>query len=80
MEYKYTIRGGTVPVEVSQALRDFIEKFDLEYADNTRFSPVDDPQGMMEFDEISAGGCCGNFEREIEVNGQKWMVGCNYGH
>jgi len=79
LSYKYI--GKAVPTEIRNALDILIERFDLEYADTYRFSPLDDPQGMEEFEFISNHGCCGSFEHEVDDStGRKWMVGCNYGH
>lgn len=79
LSYKYI--GKAVPMDVRNALDELIKKFDLDYADNFRYSPLDDAQGMVEFEHISNGGCCGSFEHEVADSlGRKWMVGCNYGH
>ena len=79
MTYKY-IRG-TVPEEVIDALHENIDREDLENADNFRYSPLDDSEGLDEFDEIEEDGCCGSASWIIiDAMGREWVVGCNYGH
>ena len=76
---RYT--GAQVPPEIREALEERIEKCRLEHADNYRFSPMDDSEGLEEFEEIKEHGCCGSYEREVEDHtGRKWLIGCNYGH
>lgn len=76
---KYTT--AKVPLEIQEALEQRIEECRLECADNYRFSPMDDPEGLNEFEIIKERGCCGSYEREVEdKTGRKWLIGCNYGH
>jgi hypothetical protein len=73
--------GDKVPPEIREALEKRIEECDLRCVDNYRFSPMDDPEGLQEFEEISKRGCCGSYEREVsDSTGRKWLIGCNYGH
>jgi predicted aldo/keto reductase-like oxidoreductase len=73
--------GAMVPPEIRQALEERIEQCGLDYTDNYRFSPMDDPEGLDEFEAIKESGCCGSYEREVEDStGRKWLIGCNYGH
>jgi hypothetical protein len=79
MAYKYI--GGAVPDEVYGRLQRAIVEYRLEYADNFRFAPMDDPEGLAEFDEMAATGCCGSWEGSAtDSSGRTWKVGCNYGH
>lgn len=72
--------GDKVPLEVRKALEERIEACCLEYPTNYRFSPMDDLEGLKEFEEIERYGCCGSYEREVADNtGRKWLIGCNYG-
>lgn len=78
-ERKYTYQS--VPKEISDKLDELIEEQNLECADNYRFSPVDDNEGMTQFDAIEESGCCGSFNSEYtDSNGIRWLIGCNYGH
>ena len=73
--------SNKVPPEIRRALEDRIDVCRLECADNYRFTPMDDPEGLEEFEEIKAHGCCGSYEREVLDNiGRKWLIGCDYGH
>jgi len=73
--------GNKVPPEIREALEERIEKCRLEYADNFRFSPMDDPEGLVQFEEVKTHGCCGSYEREVfDKTGRKWLIGCNHGH
>ena len=78
-EYKYS--GKNVPVEIRTRLDEIIEDEGLECADRFRFTPMDDDEGMHQFEFVKDGGCCGSFERIVEdATGRKWLIGCNYGH
>lgn len=79
MNSKYN--SGTIPRDVYQALQNAIETRDLEYADNFRFAPEDDPEGLNQFETISDNGCCGSFLMKFtDSEGRVWLIGCNYGH
>ena len=83
MSQKWSVKywTGNVPPEVLEALEEYIEEHELEYADNYRFSPVDDDEDMTEYKEIERRGCCGQADFEtVDASGRIWMVGCNYGH
>jgi hypothetical protein len=73
--------GALVPPEIREALEGRIETCGLEGADNLRFAPMDDPDGLDEFESIKEHGRCDSYEREVSDNsGRKWLIGCNYGH
>lgn len=48
--------------------------------DNERFAFLDDLPAMDLYETQQLNGCCGFFDEEIEINGRKAMIGCNYGH
>lgn len=78
-ERKYT--GNNVPAVVFDFLHGEIQRRNLEYADNFRFAPSDDPEGLREFEEMREHGCCGSWEGSVaDASGRTWHVGCNYGH
>lgn len=53
---------------------------DFECVDNCRIARKSDPKEMADYEEARSGGCCGFFDREILVNGEVYLIGCNYGH
>lgn len=63
-----------------EILEKHIENFSLDYADNFRVANMNSQEEMDAFEEQSMNGCCGSYETEIEINGETWMIGCNYGH
>lgn len=70
-----------MPNEIYEALLEYIEEYNLDCADNFRYSPKNDPEGMDEYLTISQRGCCGRADfLAWENNGQEWVIGCNYGH
>jgi hypothetical protein len=76
---KYTSQN--IPREVYQQVEDIIETGGYEYADTFRYSPVDDPEGLEEYDVIRDSGCCGSHDTEVaDSTGRVWKVGFNYGH
>lgn len=55
------------------------DKFD--YADNYRWTIVDDAAGARNFEEIKRRGCCGSYEAIVlHPNGMRVKIGFNYGH
>lgn len=67
-----------IPPEVAA----LFETFDAEYEcmDNYRAAPVGDEAAEAEYEQIKESGCCGRHDEIVEVNGQKWHIGFNYGH
>jgi len=57
-----------------------IDKNGFDYADNFRVYKDNDYEGMMKYEERFENGCCGFFDMEIEIDNEKWHIGCNYGH
>jgi hypothetical protein len=56
------------------------EQVDNPYGDNERFAFLDDAKAMSSYTRQQNSGCCGFFDREIQVAGRAAMIGCNYGH
>ena len=69
-----------VPFEVWEDLQYEIARSDLEYADNFRAYRFRDNYLFDEFQKAERNGCCGVFQSHTVVNGEKWIIGCNYGH
>jgi len=66
-----------------QAMRDLdyeIARHGLEYADNYRACRLDDAEGLAAYNRQAARGCCGAFDTTTKIDGNKWAIGCNYGH
>lgn len=66
--------------KVGSELQRLIEVNDLDCVDNRRMAKADDAWQRIEFDEAAYRGCCGTFERIVNVDGVDFLVGCNYGH
>lgn len=73
----------TFEEEYEQAIKDLhyeIARLDLEYADNYRAYRVHDNAGRKEFHRQERRGCCGVFKSYTTIDGNKWIIACNYGH
>jgi hypothetical protein len=51
-----------------------------EYADTFRVAPQSDPIAVAAYAAVQRSGCCGALDTQVEVDGQTFLVGCNYGH
>lgn len=69
-----------VPKEVWFELEIQIAEQDLDCADNFRAYRVSDGLYRSEFIKRYNAGCCGSYENGATNGGEKWIVGCNYGH
>ena len=69
-----------VPQEVWEDLKYEIARNDLDYADNYRAYRYKDSFLKDEFIKADNQGCCGCFESHTVVDGEKWIIGANYGH
>jgi hypothetical protein len=70
-----------LPADVLRELRYEIARAELEYDDNYRAYRARDNHMREDFTKIRRDGCCGSFETSIvDDAGDKWIVGCNYGH
>ncbi|KZX57770.1 hypothetical protein A3709_19295 [Halioglobus sp. HI00S01] len=77
------ISSDQLTADEKQALEDIqyeIDRHDLEYADNFRWYQEGDEEGEIAYNEAAESGCCGSFNTTTMINGQKWFIGCNYGH
>ena len=76
-----TLEGKGVPVEVVEAIEYEAARCELEYVDNYRAYRVSDNFLKEDFINKFSFGCCGSFESHcIDLAGNKWIIGCNYGH
>ena len=69
-----------IPREVFDDLMYEINKNDLECADNYRAYRFSDKKHYEEYRKAEERGCCGFFQSHTMVDGEKWIIGCNYGH
>lgn len=69
-----------IPKQVWEDLEYEIIKNDLEYADNFRAYRYKDKLFFDEFMYHENNGCCGVFHSHTIINGEKWIIACNYGH
>lgn len=67
---------------VAVQLRHEIAKMtkDLDCVDNIRVALAGDRMEMNHYRWRKSQGCCGSVDREVFVNGQRFAIGCNYGH
>jgi len=56
------------------------DQVDDPYTDNIRFAFLDDEIAMREYQDAYDRGCCGYFDKVVDVAGRQAKVGCNYGH
>jgi len=66
--------------KVVAELRYQIDAHDLDYDDNWRIAKRDDSYDRVLYDEIASHGCCGSFNTVVVVDGEEFLIGCNYGH
>lgn len=72
---------ANVPQEVWEELRIEIARNDLDCVSSLRAYRYSDRLYQTMFDHSAANDCCGVFQSHIIIsNGEKWIVGCNYGH
>jgi len=69
-----------VPEQVWADLEYEIARAELEYADNLRAYRYKDGRGLEAYKRAERRGCCGSFETSTMVEGEKWIIGCNFGH
>lgn len=80
-EFEGAVEGFVgVPLQVWEDLRYEIARSELECADNFRAYRHKDKKFFNQFMEAKDKGCCGCFESNTLVDGEKWIIGCNYGH
>ena len=69
--------------EDRQAIEDIdyeVARGELDCADNYRWYKDGDAEGQKLYEEAREDGCCGSLDTSTFINGQKWFIGCNYGH
>lgn len=64
--------------ECMEELQYQIARHNLDYADSYRMAFFDDDEQVEAYDD--ARTCCGSFDYTMTVNGQRVLIGCNYGH
>ena len=70
-----------IPEDVLYELKYEIGRNDLEYVDGYRAYRVKDNYLREEYRKVRDGGCCGEMKIGVTDSiGDKWIVGCNYGH
>lgn len=53
---------------------------DQECRDNLRMARASNVEECHHYEDMVHHGCCGSCDMEIEVDGEKILVGYNYGH
>lgn len=68
--------------DVALALEDWFidQQNDFEFMDNYRVFKPGNVQEWIEYEKAQEDGCCGFYDEWIELNGEKFYVGFNYGH
>lgn len=64
----------------AEAIDWMYESVDDPCTDNFRFAKLDDADAMDEYCQNQSDGCCGFFDNIVIIAGEKYMIGCNYGH
>jgi hypothetical protein len=80
MSYEHIKKTEKAFANVDEAFDWMYEVVDDPCVDNTRFAYMDDLTASQKYMEAQEGGCCGYFDREIQVGGRAAIIGCNYGH
>ena len=70
----------SVPQQVWDSLVWDIAVEGLEYADNFRAYRFEDNFLFDDYIKAANLGCCGVFEGDCTVDGNRWIYGCNHGH
>jgi len=70
-----------LPKEIIEAINLEVGRNELDYADNYRAYRHKDNHLYQEYMDCLNHGCCGYFDVEcVDLNGDTWTIGCNYGH
>lgn len=51
-----------------------------DFADNFRCGKIGKSSSMRAYNREKESGCCGFFDDFVEYNGNKYLIGFNYGH
>lgn len=76
----------TVPEKVHRRLEQIVigngsmERPEHENATSPRAYKVGEDRWRSVFETIKENDCCGSYEDTIEIDGEKWVIGFNYGH
>lgn len=70
--------GADVANQLSRHISEMTK--DLDCVDNIRVALAGDRMEMNHYRWRKSQGCCGSVDREVFVNGQRFAIGCNYGH
>lgn len=66
--------------EAREELNYQVARHDLDYADNYRIARTSYAGEMEVYYDAQRRGCCGQFEWSLTIDGEKFLIGCNYGH
>ena len=77
---RYVSPFDSVPKQVWEDLQYEIARHGLECSDNYRAYRFKDDHLFKEYMKAAESGCCGCFESSTTVDGDKWIIGCHYGH
>lgn len=69
-------------VKVGNWLWKQIEEYSHQCRDNCRFARADSNKEKRHYGRLKRGGCCGFFDERVKcpIDGNTYLVGCNYGH
>jgi hypothetical protein len=56
------------------------EEVDDPCIDNTRLAVIGDKDQEAAYEAQERDGCCGFFDRKVNIAGRLHWIGCNYGH
>lgn len=65
---------------IEEAYAWMLAEVDDPCVDNYREAVADDPEAVAKYEEMRRDGCCGAFDAVVLIKGQKYMIGCHYGH
>ena len=74
------MKRDRIPEDILKEILYRTIELNLEFADNFRAYRVRDGYLRDEFVKAVARGCCGVYEHGTTYQGDKWVIGCNYGH
>lgn len=65
---------------VVQRVYEIVKAWDLSCTSDIRAAKLSSPSQMRRFRRIERGGCCGVWDNIQEIEGENYIIGCNYGH
>ena len=75
-----------LPGKAEKALQDYLMKLEKEkpilftYRDNFRIALKSNPIHVRFYEHLKSGGCCGFWDADVELDGNVYLIGWNYGH